>query len=204
MDGILGFGQSNTSMLSQLASAGKVRKVFSHCLDTKRGGGIFAIGDVVEPKVKTTPLVPDMPHYNVILKSIQVGATFLKIPTDTFETGNKKGTIIDSGTTLVYLPDQAFKPVMNAIFSYQPELLFKIIEDFLCFKFYVRVDDGFPIVTFHFEDSLELSVYPHDYFFTIGDDYWCSGFQNSAVQSKDGQDMILLGGMNVFRYGLSK
>ncbi|KAK8944049.1 Aspartic proteinase-like protein 2 [Platanthera guangdongensis] len=168
VDGILGFGQSNTSMLSQLASAGKVRKVFSHCLDTKRGGGIFAIGQVVQPKVKTTPLVPNMPHYNVILKSIQVGATFLKIPIDTFKTGDKKGTIIDSGTTLVYLPEQAFNPVMNAIFSYQPGLRFENIQDFLCFKFSARVDDGFPIITFHFEDSLELPVYPHDYFFTVG------------------------------------
>lgn len=59
LDGILGFGQSNSSMLSQLASSGKVKKVFSHCLDTTNGGGIFAIGRVVEPKVKTTPLVPD-------------------------------------------------------------------------------------------------------------------------------------------------
>ncbi|KAI4975829.1 hypothetical protein ZWY2020_049436 [Hordeum vulgare] len=60
LDGILGFGQSNSSMLSQLAVAGKVRKVFAHCLDTINGGGIFTIGDVVQPKVSTTPLVPGM------------------------------------------------------------------------------------------------------------------------------------------------
>lgn len=60
LDGILGFGQSNSSMISQLAAAGKVRKVFAHCLDTVKGGGIFAIGNVVQPKVKTTPLIPNM------------------------------------------------------------------------------------------------------------------------------------------------
>jgi hypothetical protein len=60
LDGILGFGQSNSSMLSQLAAAGKVSKIFAHCLDTVHGGGIFAIGNVVQPKVKTTPLVPGM------------------------------------------------------------------------------------------------------------------------------------------------
>uniref|UniRef100_K3YUI3 Peptidase A1 domain-containing protein n=1 Tax=Setaria italica TaxID=4555 RepID=K3YUI3_SETIT len=60
LDGILGFGQSNSSMLSQLAAAGKVQKIFAHCLDTVHGGGIFAIGNVVQPKVKTTPLVPGM------------------------------------------------------------------------------------------------------------------------------------------------
>jgi hypothetical protein len=60
LDGIVGFGQANTSMLSQLAAAGKVKKVFAHCLDTIKGGGVFAIGNVVQPKVKTTPLVADM------------------------------------------------------------------------------------------------------------------------------------------------
>ncbi|MFS8007210.1 putative aspartic peptidase A1 family, aspartic peptidase domain superfamily, xylanase inhibitor [Helianthus anomalus] len=59
LDGILGFGQSNTSMLSQHSSAKKVRKMFSHCLDGRGGGGIFAIGEVVQPKIKTTPLIDD-------------------------------------------------------------------------------------------------------------------------------------------------
>lgn len=59
LDGILGFGQSNSSMLSQLASAKKVKKIFSHCLDGSQGGGIFAIGEVVQPKVQTTPMIPE-------------------------------------------------------------------------------------------------------------------------------------------------
>ncbi|XP_073298521.1 aspartic proteinase 39-like, partial [Primulina huaijiensis] len=57
VDGIIGFGQANTSVLSQLASSGKVKKMFSHCLDSYKGGGIFAIGDVVQPKVNRTKLL---------------------------------------------------------------------------------------------------------------------------------------------------
>ena len=59
LDGILGFGKSNLSIISQLASSGKVRKMFAHCLDGVNGGGIFAIGHVVQPKVNMTPLVPN-------------------------------------------------------------------------------------------------------------------------------------------------
>lgn len=59
LDGILGFGQANSSVLSQLASEKKVRKIFSHCLDGSQGGGIFAIGEVVQPKVQTTPMIPE-------------------------------------------------------------------------------------------------------------------------------------------------
>ncbi|TKY45792.1 Aspartic proteinase protein 2 [Spatholobus suberectus] len=66
LDGIIGFGQANSSLLSQLAAVGKVKRIFSHCLDTINGGGIFAIGEVVQPKFKTTPLVPRMAHYNVV------------------------------------------------------------------------------------------------------------------------------------------
>ncbi|KAG0456538.1 hypothetical protein HPP92_024326 [Vanilla planifolia] len=195
VDGILGFGQSSSSMLSQLASAGKARKIFAHCLDTKMGGGIFAIGNVVQPKVKTTPLIPDMPHYNVNLKSIEVGGSFLKLPSVVFETGDKKGTIVDSGTTLAYLPEVAFKPLMNAIFSYQPGLTFHTVQGFLCFEFSGRIDDAFPKVGFQFEGSVELSVYPNEYFFPYGDDLWCNGFQSSALQSKDGENLFLLGDM---------
>ncbi|KQJ99261.1 aspartic proteinase-like protein 2 isoform X1 [Brachypodium distachyon] len=193
LDGIIGFGQSNTSMLSQLAAAGEVKKIFSHCLDTIKGGGIFAIGDVVQPKVKSTPLVPDMPHYNVNLESINVGGTTLQLPSHMFETGEKKGTIIDSGTTLTYLPELVYKDVLAAVFAKHPDTTFHSVQDFLCIQYFQSVDDGFPKITFHFEDDLGLNVYPHDYFFQNGDNLYCFGFQNGGLQSKDGKDMVLLG-----------
>ncbi|KAJ6850135.1 aspartic proteinase-like protein 2 [Iris pallida] len=193
VDGLLGFGQANYSMISQMASSGKVRKIFAHCLDTINGGGIFAIGNVVEPKVKTTPLVPDMPHYNVILKSIDVGGTFLQLPTDLFESGDGKGTIIDSGTTLAYIPDEAYSPMMDAIFGNRKDLGFRNEGDFTCFIYSGSVDDAFPIVTLHFEKSLTLSVKPSDYFFQYKDNNWCIGWQRRGPQPKDQKDLFLLG-----------
>lgn len=75
LDGIIGFGQANSSVLSQLAASRKVKKIFSHCLDTIRGGGIFAIGELVEPKVSTTPLVPNMYVHqpNILLSCLDIG-----------------------------------------------------------------------------------------------------------------------------------
>uniref|UniRef100_A0A0D9W3I4 Peptidase A1 domain-containing protein n=1 Tax=Leersia perrieri TaxID=77586 RepID=A0A0D9W3I4_9ORYZ len=193
LDGIIGFGQSNTSMLSQLASAGKVKKIFAHCLDTINGGGVFAIGNVVQPKVKTTPLVPHMPHYNVNLKSIDVGGTALQLPTHIFDTDEKKGTIIDSGTTLTYLPEIVYKEIMVEIFAKHQDITFHNVQDFLCFQYVGSVDDQFPKISFHFENDLSLNVYPHDYFFENGDNLYCVGFQNGGLQSKDGKGMVLLG-----------
>ncbi|XP_042512191.1 aspartic proteinase 36-like isoform X2 [Macadamia integrifolia] len=180
LDGILGFGQTNTSMISQLASAGKVRRMFAHCLSGTKGGGMFAIGHVMEPKVKTTPLVPDQPHYNVNMEGVEVGGVVLQLPKDVFETGPRKGTVIDSGTTLSYLPEIIYEQLIKE-------------NDFSCFTYCQSVDDGFPTVTFHFENSLLLVVYPHDYLFQISETEWCIGWQNSGKQSYDSWDMTIFG-----------
>ncbi|KAJ4832092.1 hypothetical protein Tsubulata_049431 [Turnera subulata] len=193
LDGILGFGKSNSSMISQLAATGKVKKIFAHCLDGTNGGGIFAIGHVVQPKVNMTPLIPNQPHYNVNMTAVQVGRDFLKLPTDVFEAGDRKGAIIDSGTTLAYLPEMVYEQLISKITSQQPDLKVQTVHDeYTCFQYSESVDDGFPNVTFHFDNSVFLTVYPHEYLFPY-DGFWCIGWQNSGVQSRDRRNMTLLG-----------
>ncbi|ONK58760.1 uncharacterized protein A4U43_C09F16370 [Asparagus officinalis] len=188
IEGLMGFGQANSSTISQLASSGKVRKIFAHCLDTIKGGGIFAVGNVVEPKVKMTPLIPKMLHYNVNLTSIDVGGKMLRLPLTMFQTREKSGTIIDSGTTLAYLPEIAYKRLIDQIFSdHQNLTLTTSTDNFTCFSYSESMDDAFPVVTFNFEMNVTLEVKPHDYFFK-NKDVWCIGWQNNGDK-----DAILLG-----------
>ena len=49
------------------------------------------------------------------MKAIEVGGDVLQLPTDTFETSNGKGTIIDSGTTLAYLPELVYQSLMDKV-----------------------------------------------------------------------------------------
>ncbi|KAF3338941.1 aspartic proteinase-like protein 2 isoform X1 [Carex littledalei] len=138
-----------------------------------------------------------------------VGGSLLQLPTDIFETGDKKGTIIDSGTTLTYLPEAAYKAVWDKVFHSHSDLSFQTVQEFSCFQYTGKtcrnldssksvinnpfsIDEGFPEVIFKFEDSLTLHVYPHDYLFENEKDY-CFGFQNGGLQSKEGRDMFLLG-----------
>ncbi|KAJ4721559.1 Aspartic proteinase-like protein 2 [Melia azedarach] len=187
VDGILGLGQANSSMLSQLAAAGMVKKEFAHCLDVAEGGGIFAIGDVVSPNVKTTPLVPNTPHYNVYLEGIAVGGDAINVPASI-------GTIIDSGTTLAYLPSVVYDIVVPKIIAQQPGLKMQIVNNqFACFEFSQNVDESFPTVSFQFNGSVTLIVYPREYLFRAKDDIWCIGWQNGAVEYHDGTQRILLG-----------
>ncbi|GKU87598.1 hypothetical protein SLEP1_g1971 [Rubroshorea leprosula] len=167
LDGILGFGKANSSVISQLAASGKMKKMFAHCLDGVNGGGIFAIGYVVQPKVNMTSLIPnhlggkhyilgwigyqifkrdepfglhDRPHYNVNMTAVQVGGDFLKFTTDLSEVG-ERGTIIDSGTTLAYLPEMIYEPLVNKIISQQPDLKVRTLhDDYTCFQYSERYD----------------------------------------------------------------
>ncbi|KNA09451.1 hypothetical protein SOVF_153530 [Spinacia oleracea] len=194
LDGVMGFGQANSSVLSQLSASGKVQKMFSHCLDSEKGGGIFSIGQVVEPKMNHTPLIPNQAHYNVIMESITVAGEVLKLDIET--SGSDRGAIIDSGTTLAYLPDDVYDKIVNTIFAKQPSIKLHTVDgQFKCFQYSGRIDDGFPYVTFHFENSLKLKVYPREYFFALddGDNKWCMGWMNSALQSRDGKDVTILG-----------
>nr|GEZ65441.1 aspartic proteinase-like protein 2 [Tanacetum cinerariifolium] len=52
-------------------------------------------------------------QYNVKLKAIEVAGDVLQLPTNIFDVREKRGTIIDSGTTLAYLPDMVYKQVLE-------------------------------------------------------------------------------------------
>nr|KAJ0189058.1 hypothetical protein LSAT_V11C800388880 [Lactuca sativa] len=139
-------------------------------------------------------------HYNVELKEIQVGDDVLQLPKDFFGVGTNQGTIIDSGTTLAYLPDLAYKQLIKKINAAQPNLKSHIVDQqFTCYKYSGNVEKGFPVVTFHFKNSLSMKVYPHQYLFEVEDQEWCIGFQDSNLQTKDGKEITLLGGSSTIK-----
>lgn len=59
VDGIFGFGPGALSVISQLSTRGMTPKVFSHCLKgDDNGGGILVLGEILEPSIVYSPLVP--------------------------------------------------------------------------------------------------------------------------------------------------
>ncbi|KAK9075136.1 hypothetical protein SSX86_003456 [Deinandra increscens subsp. villosa] len=193
LDGILGFGESNSSLISQLAASKKVKKMFSHCLSSSKGG-IFAIGEVVDPEVNSTPYLPNMAHFTIELKAIDVGGEFVRLPTNIFNTAAKRGTIIDSGSTLAYFPEEVYSQIMKMIMAAQPDAHLYIVDNqFKCYKGIGTLDDAFPVITFHFTSALKLTVYPHQYLFTTQHDYRCIGFLSNGQKPKEGKDVMLLG-----------
>lgn len=70
-------------------------------------------------------------HYNVFMKAIEVGNEVLNLPTDVFDTDLRKGTIIDSGTTLAYFPDVVYEPLISKVH-------YKIFCYCLCISFPIK------------------------------------------------------------------
>ena len=56
-------------------------------------------------------------HYNVNLQGISVAGATLQLPSSTFDSGDSKGTIIDSGTTLAYLPKEVYRTLLTAVWE---------------------------------------------------------------------------------------
>jgi len=55
----------------------------------------------------------DSPYYNIELREIHVGGKALRVDPRVFD--SKHGTVLDSGTTYAYLPEQAFVAFKDAV-----------------------------------------------------------------------------------------
>lgn len=125
----MGLGRGPISFTSQLGR--RFGNKFSYCLKDYTlsppptsyltiGGGETQNDNVVSNKMKFTPLVvnPLSPSFYYIgIKSVSVDGAKLRINPSVWsinENGNG-GTVIDSGTTLTFLAEQAYGEVVTAI-----------------------------------------------------------------------------------------
>ncbi|XP_011101466.1 aspartic proteinase-like protein 2 [Sesamum indicum] len=182
VDGIFGFGQQGLSVISQLSSLGITPKVFSHCLKGEgRGGGILVLGEILDPRIVYTPLVPSQPHYNLYLQSIAVNGQLLPIDQAMFTTSGNQGTIVDSGTTLAYLVEGAYDPLVAAITAAVSSSVRLITSNGnQCYLVSTSVAETFPAVSFNFAGGASMVLRPIDYLvltgYLDGAAVWCIGF----------------------------
>ncbi|CAN1134887.1 Aspartic proteinase 36 [Linum perenne] len=208
VDGIFGFGPGPLSVMSQLSSRGIAPRVFSHCLKGEgSGGGIFVLGEIVEPGIIYTPLVLSQPHYNLNLQSIAVNGQMLPVDPVAFTTSTNRGTIVDTGTTLVYLVEEAYDPFVSAVTSAVSETVTSIVNrGYHCYLVSSSVSELFPLVSFNFAGGASLVLRPEDYLvqqgsFLNGSGIWCIGFLKS-------QGVTILGDLalkdKIFVYDLAR
>ncbi|KAK6914579.1 Xylanase inhibitor, C-terminal [Dillenia turbinata] len=192
VDGIFGFGPQDLSVISQLSSRGLAPKVFSHCLKGDgKGGGILVFGEIVEPSIVYSPLVPLQSHYNLVLESIAVNGQLLPIDPALFSTASNQGTMVDSGTTLVYLVGEAYDPFITVAI---PQSVTPIqSQGTQCYQVSTGISEIFPSISLNFAGGAPLVLRPEDYLVQSGvangAALWCIGFLKTQNQG-----MTILGG----------
>ncbi|KAF8403180.1 hypothetical protein HHK36_011277 [Tetracentron sinense] len=140
--------------------------------------------------------------------SIAVGGQILSINPAVFATSSNRGTIVDSGTTLAYLAEEAYDPFVSAITAAVSQSVRPVLsEGNQCYLIPTSVTGLFPLVSLNFAGGASLSLKPEDYLlrqgFVQGAALWCIGFQK--VQ---GQEITILGDLvlkdKIFVYDLAR
>uniref|UniRef100_A0A0E0KZC6 Xylanase inhibitor N-terminal domain-containing protein n=1 Tax=Oryza punctata TaxID=4537 RepID=A0A0E0KZC6_ORYPU len=182
VDGMMGLGPSNTSLVYQLAKSQKWKKMFAQCLDGKRSGGIFVLGHIVGPKVRKTPL----DQTRTSLLDITVGETSLSLSAGNVEIKSENMTILETGTFISYLPEK--------IFSDLEDISVMNIGGYSCFHYERSINARFSEVIFHFKELLILRVYQSNLNkLEAPEHYYCLGFLSSE-QRNHREDLFILDG----------
>jgi hypothetical protein len=189
VDGLIGFGQSSISVLSQLAANGTTPNIFAHCLQgDSNASSTLVIGEITEPGIVYTSMVPNSTHYAAILLNIAVqGANISSSPILTNSTGAELQVIFDSGTTLAYLVEPFYTEFMTALNS-SINLPLQSLPNgggssISCYEVTGSTTYTFPNLTLYFEGgTMELG--PDSYLEQASDgsnnNYYCPMWQPSS------------------------
>lgn len=202
-DGIMGMGNNDNAMQSQLVANGVIEDIFSLCFGYP-DGGVLMLGDVALPDSSTTvhtPLLTNLHlhYYNVKMESITVDGTVLPIEPSLFDRGY--GTVLDSGTTFSYLPAAAFKAFSTAVgkaaeakgLKPSPGSDPNYID--ICWQGAPHdihdLGSVFPSAVFTFGGGTVLHLTPMRYLFMMGTGSYCLGVFDNGVSG------TLIGGVSV-------
>lgn len=206
-DGILGLGNSDTSLLHQLVDAGAIDDVFGLCFGLVEGDGVLLLGDSPasrQVELQYTPMLASKTHpfyYTVKTQGISVNDSRLDIAKRVFSVGY--GTVLDSGTTFTYIPTDAFNVFSEVVSNFAKKKGLSLVpgpdpqyED-ICFGGAPVHTDAdalssfFPVVVIHFQGNVRLKLGPLNYLFihTFDSGKYCLGVFDNGMAG------TLLGGI---------
>ncbi|KAK4765126.1 hypothetical protein SAY86_026216 [Trapa natans] len=202
-DGIMGMGRGDLSIMDQLVGKGVISDSFSLCYGGMEiGGGAMVLGGMSPPSdmVFTQSNPMRSPYYNIDLKELHVGGKPLALNPKVFD--GKHGSILDSGTTYAYLPDEAFLAFKNAIMKevqslkqiHGPDPKYNDICFYGAGSEISQLSSSFPAVEFVFGNGQKLTLSPENYLFRhskVRGAYCLGIFQNGRDST------TLLGGIVV-------
>lgn len=187
-DGILGLGQGDSSIISQLSSRHLTPRVFSHCLiGDDNGGGTLVIGEIIGPKKHYSPLFPSQAFYGLNLQTIALNGKTLRVDPSVFA----GPTVIDIGSTTSYIEAEAYHTFVDAITTVvlpyaSTTLIFDGKQCYYLSNSSISIHDAFPRISLGFAGNATMVLRPRQYLVTnpVVDDsgsIWCLGFEESTL-----------------------
>ena len=200
--GILGLAADKISLVNQVGSK------FSYCFgpirDPQYSHNQLIFGDGAIIQGSSTPIEILAGLYFLTLESISVGEKKLDILPEVFTMtpAGKGGVMIDSGTTLTYLPRGAFDPLDAEVRRLMDGLVQLVSRPSFaapCFNGVINRDlVGFPVVTFNFANGVDLALDVESLFIETSPNQFCM-----AVLPSIANDMTIIGVMAQQNYNIA-
>lgn len=190
--GIVGLGRGPLSLVSQLRSS--TNNVFSYCLASIYNASAISplfFGDLglASFRHRTTPLIQNKYNpsfYYLGLRRISVDRENIHVPKATFQLApnGDGGVVIDSGTTLTYFTDPAYKPFLHAV---RASIRARAVNASsvgldLCYR--AKSVPRFPTIAFHFKGGARYVLPEKNSFISLktstGDDLVCLAFASAG------------------------
>ncbi|XP_042513324.1 aspartyl protease family protein At5g10770-like [Macadamia integrifolia] len=195
VDGLLGLGRSQISMISQTALT--YGELFSYCLpSTTSSTGFLAFGTQAgsSSTPQYTPLLTNSNYpsfYFLNMTGISVGGKKLSIPESVFIIS---GTIIDSGTVITRLAPTAYSALRSAFRQAMSKYPAAASPDSLfdtCYNLSGYTTITVPTIVLHFGGGTDLNVDKSGILCEVSSDIYCLAFAGNNADT----DLEILGNM---------
>ncbi|CAA2991908.1 aspartic ase NANA, chloroplast-like [Olea europaea subsp. europaea] len=192
-DGVIGLGYRNYSFT--LKAAEKFGGKFSYCLvdhlSPKNVSSYLVFGN--DKQATATP--PDKMLYTELLlgkinsfyavniKDISIGGTMLQIPPQVWNVNSQGGVILDSGSSLTFLTQPAYQPVMAALkhsLSNFSKSKLDIEPMDYCFNSTGFNESMVPKLEFHFADGATFEAPVKSYVIDAAEEVKCLGIVSAS------------------------
>ncbi|KAI3872661.1 hypothetical protein MKW92_027169 [Papaver armeniacum] len=180
VDGVLGLGYNDNSFATKATS--KFGNNFSYCLvdhlSPKNVSSYLTFG-YSKNLFTNIQAIDGLYHVNMV--GISIAGLVLKIPSQVFSFQNQGGVILDSGSSLTFLAEPAYKIVMKYLMAAFTK--FKQVKDEsfeFCFQSQGFAESAVPKLVFHFADSVRFEPHVKSYVIDVSDEVKCLGFMPNA------------------------
>ncbi|KAL1321119.1 hypothetical protein HN51_065852 [Arachis hypogaea] len=195
-NGILGLNNAPMSLASQIGHK------FSYCIgslaDKSSNYNQLILGEGADLEGYPTHFQALRGMYYITMEGISIGERRLDIAPATFEIkeNGAGGVIIDTGSTLTYLPDDVqnllYKEVRNILGGSFRKVIIETYPWLYCHLGVVSRDlVGFPVVTFHFAQGADLALDTGSFFEQLTDSVFCMAIGPVSATGLDNRSSVI-------------